>query len=98
MNFLRTVHLYKLSNGYQIQHGIRYYNFGEVMSKVESLLARLTWASEQAAEGASPAESNNAGECPQTSVPLLGRTTYRFTTPQDSACGQTPVWPGDEAA
>ena len=38
------------------------------------------------------------GEHLQTSVPPPGRTIYRFTTPQGSACGQMPVWPGDEAA
>ena len=66
--------------------------------KVEGLLARLTQASEQAAEGAPPAEPNNVGERLRTSVPPLGRTMYRFTTPQDSACGKMPVWPGDGAA
>ena len=33
-----------------------------------------------------------------TVVPPYGGTTYRFTTPHGSTCGQMPVWPGEEAA
>ena len=40
MNFLRTVHLYKPSDGYWIWHGIQYYSFREVVSEVKGLLAR----------------------------------------------------------
>ena len=41
MNFLRMAHVYKPSDRYWIWHGIWYYTFGEVMPKVEGLLARL---------------------------------------------------------
>ena len=51
-----------------------------------------------ATEGTPPAATNSAGEHLQTSVPLPGRTTYRFTTPQGGMHGQTPVWPGNDTA
>ena len=98
-NFLRTAHIYKPSDGYRIRRGTHHYTFGEVISEVEGMLARLGQVSdEQAAEGTPPADTNSLGECPRTSVPLPGRTTYRFATPQGGARGQTPVWPGDDTA
>ena len=99
MNFLWTAHLYKPSNGYKICQGVHFYMFREVISKFEGLLVQLNQTSaENTAEGAPPAESNTADECPWDSVPPYGGTTYRFTTPQGSACGQMPVWPGDNTA
>ena len=52
---------------------------------------------ENAAEGIPPAGSNTANGCSQNGVPPYGGTTYRFTTPQGSTRGQTPVWPGEDA-
>ena len=59
----------------------------------------MNWAStEDAVEGAPPAEANAVDRRPQDSIPPYGGTTYRFTTPHGSASGQTPVWPGDDTA
>jgi len=64
-NFLRTAHIYKLSDGYKIQRGTHDYTFGEVISEVEGMLAQLGQVSnKQAAEGTPPADTNSAGECP----------------------------------
>ena len=38
MNFLQTAHLYKPSDGYKINHGLRAYTFGEIISKCEGML------------------------------------------------------------
>ena len=40
-NFLQTVHLYKLSDSYKINHGPHSYTFREVISKCEGLLVQL---------------------------------------------------------
>ena len=99
MNFLQTTHLYKPSDGYKICKGAHLYMFGEVISEFKGLLVQLNWTSaENTAEGVPPAESNTVNEHPWSSVPPYGGTTYRFTTPQGSTHGQTPVWPGEEAA
>ena len=99
MNFLQMAHLYKPSDGYKICQGHHYYTFGAVISEFKGLLVQLNRASvEDAAEGVPPAEANTADECPWDSIPPYGGMTYRFTTPQDSACGQMPVWPGDDTA
>ena len=99
MNFLQMVHLYKPSDGYKICQGLHSYTFGEVICKFKGLLVRLNQTSaENAAEGVPPAEPNTMDERPQDSIPPYGGTTYRFTTPQGSTCGQTPVWPGDDTA
>ena len=93
INFLQTAHLYKPSNGYKICRGLHLYTFREVISKFEGQLVRLNWTStENAAEGIPPAESNTINECLQDSIP-----PYRFTTQQGSTCGQTPVWPSEDA-
>ena len=98
-NFLQMAHLYKPSDSYKICQGLHYYTFGEVISKFKGLLVRLNQASaENTAEGAPPTEANPADGHLWDSVPPYGGTMYRFTTPQGSACGQTPVWPGDNTA
>ena len=40
-NFLQTAHLYKPSDGYKINHGLRAYTFGEIISECEGMLVRL---------------------------------------------------------
>ena len=37
-NFLWTAHLYKLSDGYKIRHGLHMYIFGEIISEFEAML------------------------------------------------------------
>ena len=97
-NFLQTAHLYKLLDGYKMKFGIHLCTFGEIISKCEGILVRLNRTSaENAAEGVPPAGSNAANGRLWESVPPYGGTTYRFTTPQGSTCGQTPVWPGEDA-
>ena len=98
MNFLQMAHLYKPANSYKIHQGLHFYKFGEVISKFEGLLIWLNWTSaEDTAEGVPPAEANTADEHLWDSIPLYGGTTYRFTTPQGLAHGQTLVWPGNNA-
>ena len=98
-NFLRTMHLYKLSDSYKICQGLHSYTFGEVISKFEGLLIQLNRTStENAAEGIPPAGQNTTNKCSRDSIPPYGGTTYRFTTPQGSTRGQTPVWPGEDTA
>ena len=41
MNFLQTTHLYKPSDGYKINHGLRLYTFREIISECEGMLVRL---------------------------------------------------------
>ena len=99
MNFLQTVHLYKPSDGYKICQGPHLYTFGEIISESEGMLIQLSRTStENAAEGIPPPAPNTANEHLRDSVPLYGGMTYRFTTPQGSTHGQTPVWPGEDAA
>ena len=99
MNFLQTAHLYKPSNSYKICQGVHFYTFGEVISKFKGLLVQLNQTSaENTAEGVLPAESNTMDKHLQDSIPPYGGTMYRFTTPQGSTHGQTPVWPGDNTA
>ena len=82
-NFLQTAHLYKLSDGYKIKHGLISYTFREIVSKCEGMLVRLNRTSaENAAEGIPPAGLNTANGCSWDSVPPYGGTTYIFTTPQ----------------
>ena len=99
MNFLWMAHLYKPSDGYKIRQGLHLYTFGEVISDIKGLLVRLNRTNEEnAAEGMPPAGPNTANGRSQDSVPPYGGTTYKFTTPQGSTCGQMPVWPGEDAA
>ena len=99
MNFLQTVHLYKPSDGYKICRGPHLYIFREIISESEGMLIQLSRTStENAAEGIPPAGPNTVNEHSQDSIPPYGVTTYRFTTPQGSTHGQTPVWPGEDAA
>jgi gag-polyprotein putative aspartyl protease len=97
-NFLQSAHLYKPLDGYKMKFGIYLYTFGEIISECEGKLVRLNRTSaENTAEGVPPAGSNTANERSRDSVPPYGGTTYRFTTPQGSTRGQTPVWPGENA-
>ena len=97
-NFLQTAHLYKPLDGYKIKHGLHEYTFGEIISECEGMLVRLNQTSaENAAEGIPPTGLNAANRHLRDSVPLYGGMMYRFTTPQDSTRGQTPVWPGENA-
>ena len=40
-NFLQTAHLYKPSDSYKINHSLRAYTFGEIISECEGMLVRL---------------------------------------------------------
>ena len=81
-----------------MKFGIRLCTFGEIISECEGILVRLNQTSaENTAEGVPPAGLNAANGCSWDSVPPYGGTTYRFTTPQGSTRGQTPVWPSEDA-
>ena len=97
-NFLQTAHLYKPLDGYKMKFGIHICTFGEIIFECKCIPVQLNRTSaENTAEGVPPAGLNTANRHSRDSIPPYGGMTYRFTTPQGSTCGQTPVWPSEDA-
>ena len=72
--------------------------FGEIISECEGIIVRLNRTSaENTADGVPPAGLSSTNKRLRDSVPPYGGMTYRFTTPQGSTRGQTPVWPSEDA-